>query len=344
MATLGHVAVGLAAARAYQPGKPPRWPVAALWSAAAVLPDADVITLPLGIRYDDQWGHRGFSHSLIFAVAIGLIAGLVARRFKQPPARSALFVGAVVASHGLLDTLSDGGLGCALLWPLDLTRYFAPWHPIPVAPIAFGMLSMYGVIVVLVEFVLFCPLLFVALRPPAARLSPVAMGAFTALWIASVWLLLSTDPVRESIVGVLLRDRTAFPAGFSESAFRTIRQGFSDEDVGRLLGPPHDQSWFYPSQLQPLQRAAGTGVSSLRQCQAVRFENGIVLKAYDADACRAAGIQPGTTLDDVYRLLGTPQERCWQYGWTPGFALRLRLVCFERGAVDQVIGRWAMSE
>jgi outer membrane protein assembly factor BamE (lipoprotein component of BamABCDE complex) len=212
-----------------------------------------------------------------------------------------------------------------------------------VAPIGFGMLSIYGVIVVLVEFVLFCPLLFVALRPATARPTPV-VWALTGLWIASVWLVASTDPVRESIVGFILRDRTEFTAGFSESAFRTIRQGLSDQDVHRLLGPPHGEAWFYPPRAQPTQRAADTAVSSLRECRAIRFENRVVVSAYDTDACRAAGIQAGTSLDEVHRMLGTPHEACWQYGWTPGFAVRLRVVCFERGTVDDVIGGWAMSE
>jgi hypothetical protein len=52
MATVGHVAVGLAAARAFNDGRQPRWPVAAAWSALALLPDADVIGFPLGIHYE----------------------------------------------------------------------------------------------------------------------------------------------------------------------------------------------------------------------------------------------------------------------------------------------------
>jgi hypothetical protein len=32
----------------------------------------------------------------------------------------------VAASHAGLDTLTGSGLGCALFWPFDLTRYFAP--------------------------------------------------------------------------------------------------------------------------------------------------------------------------------------------------------------------------
>ena len=38
----------------------------------------------------------------------------------------------------------DGGLGCALFWPFDLTRYFAPWRPIPVAPIGMDFFSPHG--------------------------------------------------------------------------------------------------------------------------------------------------------------------------------------------------------
>ena len=86
MATVGHVAVGLAVARAYNGGRQPRWPVAAAWSALALLPDADVIGLPLGIRYQAPFGHRGATHSLVFALAariakwLGVTANVVASR------------------------------------------------------------------------------------------------------------------------------------------------------------------------------------------------------------------------------------------------------------------------
>ncbi|HYX92236.1 MAG TPA: hypothetical protein VE782_11770, partial [Myxococcaceae bacterium] len=44
--------------------------------------------------------------------------------------------------HGLLDALTDGGLGAALFWPLTAARCFAPVLPIPVAPIGPGIFSM----------------------------------------------------------------------------------------------------------------------------------------------------------------------------------------------------------
>ena len=39
------------------------------------------------------------------------------------------------ASHGLLDALTDGGLGVALFSPFDTTRYFFPVRPVAVSPI-----------------------------------------------------------------------------------------------------------------------------------------------------------------------------------------------------------------
>ena len=39
------------------------------------------------------------------------------------------------ASHGVLDAMTDGGLGVAFFSPIDNSRYFFPWTPVRVAPI-----------------------------------------------------------------------------------------------------------------------------------------------------------------------------------------------------------------
>jgi len=56
LASLGHIAVGLAATRTLW-GPPTRaWAKSALfWCAVSFLPDADVIGFPLGVRYEDEW-------------------------------------------------------------------------------------------------------------------------------------------------------------------------------------------------------------------------------------------------------------------------------------------------
>ena len=66
MASVGHIAVGLAAARV-EDQSPTRsaWAQAALfWSLLSLLPDADVIGFAFGVRYEDEWGHRGATHSV----------------------------------------------------------------------------------------------------------------------------------------------------------------------------------------------------------------------------------------------------------------------------------------
>jgi inner membrane protein len=167
MASLGHLAVGVAAARIYRHDLPERRAPRSsmlLWSALSFLPDADVIGFQFGVRYVDEWGHRGATHSLAFAIAVGAAIGALAPVFKRPALRTAATAIIVLASHPLLDTLTNGGLGCALFWPFDHTRYFAPWTPIPVSPIGLRFLSPYGMFVALVELVLFAPLFWFGLR------------------------------------------------------------------------------------------------------------------------------------------------------------------------------------
>src|SRR5262245_65846047 len=103
MASLGHVAVGLAAARTYGEGHRPHWRSAVAWSALSMLPDADVIGFSLGVRYEAPLGHRGATHSFAFAVIVGLAAALMARWSKRPGLRAALFATVALATHPLLE-------------------------------------------------------------------------------------------------------------------------------------------------------------------------------------------------------------------------------------------------
>lgn len=167
MASIGHIAVGLAAGRAFSPADRRAARRAALvFSLVSIWPDFDAVGFLVGIRYRDPWGHRGATHSLLMALLVTLLGYLLARSRGLPPLRTALFTAVVAASHALLDTLTyGGGLGCALLWPLSNHRYWAPWRFIPISPIGLGLLSPYGVRVLLTEIVLFAPLWLYALWP-----------------------------------------------------------------------------------------------------------------------------------------------------------------------------------
>jgi inner membrane protein len=167
MASIGHVAVGLAAAR-IGTASSRRWQrirLSVLLSGLSLLPDADAIGFQLGIPYGAPWGHRGATHSLVFAFIVALLATRANAVLRLSKAATFVLVFGTVASHGLLDALTDGGRGIALLWPFTDARYFAPWRPIPVAPIGLRFLSARGLRVALVELALFSPLFVYGLLP-----------------------------------------------------------------------------------------------------------------------------------------------------------------------------------
>lgn len=129
------------------------WKVAVAFSTFSLVPDLDVIAFRFGIPYAAPFGHRGATHSIVFALAMGVAAWALTRSKK-----STLALTLVVLSHPLLDMLTDGGLGVGLFWPFSTERFFFPWTPLPVAPLGTGMLSSRGLRVVLVETVAFLPL------------------------------------------------------------------------------------------------------------------------------------------------------------------------------------------
>jgi inner membrane protein len=115
------------------------------WVLAAVcaaLPDADVIGFGLGIRYNDLLGHRGLTHSLFFALAVGFL--VVIAFFRNIDLGSSewwilvAYFFIATASHGVLDAMTNGGLGVAFFSPFRNERYFFPWRPIEVSPLSVG--------------------------------------------------------------------------------------------------------------------------------------------------------------------------------------------------------------
>lgn len=100
----------------------------------AILPDADVIAFKLDIAYGDVWGHRGITHSLVFALLLALPLSylLVARqywwRWQQWLVLLLLFM--ATASHGVFDAMTNAGLGVGFYLPFENERYFFAWRPI----------------------------------------------------------------------------------------------------------------------------------------------------------------------------------------------------------------------
>lgn len=115
------------------------WKVMIVAMLMAMVPDLDVLGFYAHIPYGNFLGHRGFSHSLLCAFILGFLAVLVVFKEYHPLSRNGfllwIFFALCAVSHGVLDALTDGGLGVAFFSPFNEQRYFFPWRPIPVAPL-----------------------------------------------------------------------------------------------------------------------------------------------------------------------------------------------------------------
>ncbi len=177
MATpFSHIAVPLALTAALGPDLVPAGLVAAAL-VCSVLPDLDAVGLWLGVPYAHPFGHRGFTHSLPFSVALAAAGALLAPQLGAEPWPAFGVPLASAASHGLLDALTNGGLGVALLSPFSQRRYFLPWRVIEVSPLSpFAFLSRRGLQVLRSE------LRWIWLPCAAVGLLGYAARTLLALW------------------------------------------------------------------------------------------------------------------------------------------------------------------
>lgn len=113
---------------------PPKLAVAAC--VASVVPDLDSLGFMAGVPYSSPFGHRGFTHSLFFALLLALFAAAFARRLGAAVGVAFAVVLISAASHGVLDAMTTGGMGVAFFSPFSNMRYFLPWQVILVSPIS----------------------------------------------------------------------------------------------------------------------------------------------------------------------------------------------------------------
>ena len=108
-------------------------------ATCAVIPDLDAIGRPLYHAAGDLeflGGHRGFTHSLAFALVVGVIAGMATMRnarWNRVRLRFAIFVALATALHGVLDTLTSIGAVTSpvqFFSPFSTRGYTSPWHPL----------------------------------------------------------------------------------------------------------------------------------------------------------------------------------------------------------------------
>jgi membrane-bound metal-dependent hydrolase YbcI (DUF457 family) len=80
-------------------------------------------------------------HSVLFSAVFAALLAALFKNAGNAQWKLVLIFFLAGASHGLLDALTDGGLGVAFFSPFIAERYFFPWTPIPMSPI--GMTAFF---------------------------------------------------------------------------------------------------------------------------------------------------------------------------------------------------------
>jgi inner membrane protein len=130
------------------------WLFVAIFS---ILPDADVISFKFGIPYESFWGHRGFTHSFLFAFIVGAIGSMFYLKSINTLNRKfwywTFFFFLVTSTHTVLDAMTDGGLGVAFFSPFENSRHFFSFRPLEVSPLGVKrFFSARGVSILINEF------------------------------------------------------------------------------------------------------------------------------------------------------------------------------------------------
>jgi inner membrane protein len=102
---------------------------------SAILPDFDVVAFKFGIPYEHPLGHRGFTHSIFFAIIWAFILMFAFGKKSKFMWFVVIFLSTI--SHGLLDAMTSGGRGVGFFIPFDNSRFFFPFQGIIVSPLGF---------------------------------------------------------------------------------------------------------------------------------------------------------------------------------------------------------------
>ena len=168
-----HAVVALALGPAFRRAG---WPARLWWAGAlcAVLPDADVVGVYAGVPLGSVLGHRGLTHSLAFAAALSAVLTPLLLAHGAGRGRLWWYLFLATASHGVLDAMTDGGIGVAFWAPFDAGRYYLPWRPIVVSPLGVRRFFSAWGLAVLASEALWVWILRQAPRHPGGGLRPSA--------------------------------------------------------------------------------------------------------------------------------------------------------------------------
>jgi len=185
---VGHALAGITVASAFEhdEAKENRRKLFGLAALLSITPDLDVLIYiayrPLGMT-----PHRGFTHTIVFALIAGGFMAIVCRRFLGLTyLRVFLIVSTVLLSHSLLDYLMGCGPGVPFFWPISEQGFLLPFRLVPTAYYSLSVGDLLSVAVspvtlvgMLLEIVIFLPLILLSQRRSgASRLRLATISAF----------------------------------------------------------------------------------------------------------------------------------------------------------------------
>jgi inner membrane protein len=219
-----HVAVPLVARRAIHVPQELARRLDVIAVLVSIWPDLDYATLPFEVRPNDLLGHRGLTHSLFIAIAVGLVASLLFP--KNERRRIAPLLVIVALSHPIIDAMTAGDLGVALFWPITRARLSFPFALVATCPVGLDeWLGYWGLLTIANEtlYIVLPLVLAIALVrfPERRRRFAIYVGA----WLVALALL-----------------RVAMPFDFRPTVPRVIHAGDMSEipNDGALVTNVHE--------------------------------------------------------------------------------------------------------
>ncbi len=101
--------------------------------ASTIISDIDVLAFNFGIPYEAPFGHRGFTHSILFAALWATLLMFIFGKLNKKTWWIVIFLSTI--SHGVLDAMTSGGKGVGFFIPFYNERYFFSFREIVVSPI-----------------------------------------------------------------------------------------------------------------------------------------------------------------------------------------------------------------